>query len=172
MRLEQYLNESKSIIFVRYGGLSKIDQKKYGISQNFHKAPANKGIFAFTWPYIEDFLWAWKVPFKEGETEDEQNKRLKKFIKNNRKKFTYSGWIWTHFENVPNNMIKRRSGSWIEIHTSDFQKLFKKQKHTDMKGLDKNLYGISKDIVKDPYKRGLGGFISRDHLEVFIEKIN
>ena len=25
--------------------------------------------------------------------------------------------------------------------------------------------------IHDPYKRGLGGFISKDHLEVFIERV-
>jgi hypothetical protein len=74
--------------------------------------------------------------------------------------------IWTHFTDVAKG--GRRSGSWVEIHTDDLMRLFKKTRHKDIKQLMS--YGL-KD-VKNPYKRGLGGGMSTDHLEVFIERVN
>ena len=112
MRLQNYLNESKKVTFVRFGGLSKVDQKKYGISSDFHKAPANKGIFAFIWPYIESFLFAWKVKYppiedvtntditKSVDMSRRDRKIFNKFYKENMKKFTYEGWIWTDRKSV------------------------------------------------------------------------
>jgi hypothetical protein len=192
MRLRDYLlNESKKVKFVRFGGLSKVNQKKYGISSDFHKAPANKGIFAFIWPYIESFLFAWKVKYppveddgntsitkdvdmfkqakeKYDEIERENRKVFNKFYKENMKKFTYEGWVWTHFKDLPPKMVRRRKGSWVEIHTSDFDKALRLQKHIDMVEINKDIV-LNKDM-KDPYKTGLGGMMSKDHLEVFIEK--
>jgi len=183
MRFQQYINEAKGVTFVRFGGLSPVNQKKYGISQNFHKAPANKGIYAFIWPYIETFLFAWKrktIPlppeakeWKDAEWKEysEQDKKdFDKFYRKEMKKFTYTGYVWTHFTNIPPNFIRKRKGSWVEIHTSDWKQVLKKVKHLDMKEIasDKWMGNIN---AKDPYKRGLGGNVSRDHLEVFIERI-
>lgn len=183
MRLQNYINEAtrKKPTFVRFGGLSKVDQTKYGISQNFHKAPANKGVFAFIWPYIESFLFAWKMKTltpppeaKNWSTEQwkEYNKlerkQFNKFYKDNMKKFTYEGWIWVHFIDISPKYIRRREGTWVEIHTSNFDEVLKKAKHKDMKSMAGDEYMGNLDI-RDPYKKGLGGFMSRDHLEVFIE---
>lgn len=41
--------------FVRYGNLNPVKQLGYG-KGTFHSPPAKKGIFAFPWPYIERFL--------------------------------------------------------------------------------------------------------------------
>jgi hypothetical protein len=189
MRLKQYINEAKKKpTFVRFGGLSKRNQKKYGVMNSddgFHKAPVKKGIYAFIHPYIEPFLFAWKhktLPYpsdwKDWEHDDiraeeyhkERVKSFKKFYKNNKKVFKYEGWIWTHFINLSPKYIRRREGTWVEVHTSDWDEIMKKQKHLDMKEISYDELG-HRDM-KDPYKLGLGGLGGRDHLEVFIEKVN
>ena len=195
MRLQTYiLNEArKKVTFVRFGGLSKTNQKKHGLNpynttdDGFHKAPVKKGIYAFIWPYIEDFLFAWKYNDKESldpesydkltsqeqEQEDKKaNKRWKAWRSKNMKKFTYEGWLWCHFTNISPKYIRRRKNVWVEVHTSNWDQILRKQKHLDMKELANDTYtGMVLDI-KDPYKYGLRGMMSKDHLEVFIEKVN
>jgi hypothetical protein len=164
---ENLIEESKQtkIIFVRFGNLNVQKYDKY-IDNEFHKPPVKYGVFAFIWPYIEPFLYTWKFPeSNDSENAEDYNKRIKKWKRINYKKFEYSGYIWTHFTDF--NIPGRRIGSWIEIHTDDLNEIMKKQKHQDIKQLYK--YG-AKQII-DPYKKGLGGYMSRDHLEVFIEKI-
>jgi len=193
MRLQTYINEGrKKQSFVRFGGLSKVNQKKYGLvdSGGFHAAPVKKGIYAFIWPYIEPFLFAWKHKFDIPPNEvtnkwtdkqwieygKEEQKSFKKFYKDNKKKFQYEGLLWTHFTDLPPKYIRRRKGTWVEVHTSDWDEILKKQKHLDMKydmKMDMEHFGVKKlSVGKDPYKRGLGGSMSKDHLEVFIEKVN
>jgi hypothetical protein len=191
MRLQTYINEArKKPTFVRFGGLSKRNQKKYGIStivDGFHKSPVNKGIYAFIHPYIEPFLFAWKHKMPDmpdmkdtdkwtKEQWDEyyvkDKKSFDKFYRENKKVFKYEGLIWTHFTDLPPKYIKRRKGSWVEVHTSDWDTIMSKQKHLDMKEISYDDYMGSKGDIKDPYKRGLGGFMGKDHLEVFIEKVN
>ena len=189
MRFQQYiLNESKKKpTFVRFGGLSKTNQKKYGVmrsSDSFHKAPVKKGVYAFIYPYIEPFLFAWKHKtlsypnWKRDDVraEEEYYKKIakswKKFYKDNKKVFKYEGWIWTHFIDLPPKYIRRRKGTWVEVHTSNWDEMMKKQKHLDMKEISYDEYIGHRNDMRDPYKQGLGGFAGKDHLEVFIEKVN
>jgi hypothetical protein len=177
MRLKQYINEKKGkgkpVDLVRFGGLSPTSHKKfYKNGGTFHSPPVKKGIYAFIWPYIEDFLWVWKIPDIPNEPEGAWKKRKNEYMKKNTKRFKYSGMIWTHFVDVAPE--GRRVGSWVEIHTDDLHKILKKVKHRDVRELmgDKFLYPAgTKTPIIDPYKKGLGGFMSKDHLEVFIERL-
>ena len=168
MKFKEYINESpQPVTFVRFGGLSKVKYKKgwHGTSdKSFHTPPVKKGIFAFIWPYIEDFLWVWKIKSKT----EEEYKKLYKQAQKERKKFNYRGMVWCHF--VDQAKSGRIKGSWVEVHTDELGELLKKVKHFDRKELMKLAPKGTPAI--DPYKRGLGGFMSMDHLEVFIEKVN
>ena len=159
-----FLKEAKqnNITFVRFGSLN-IQKYDKQIADEFHKPPKKYGIFAFIWPYIEPFLYMWKIPDRKEETTEDYRKRSKEWIRTNFHKFEYSGYLWTHFTDL--NIPGERIGSWIKIHTDDLNDLLKKVKHEDIKQLQQN----SKNPIIDPYKRGLGGFMSKDHLEVFIE---
>ncbi len=167
--------------FVRFGGLSKVKYKNYYKSGNknisFHTPPVKRGIFAFIWPYIEPFLWVWKVNTNKCKTEEEINRKIKNANILLRRKFKYKGMLWTHF--IETNVEGRRRGAWVEIHTSDIDDALKKQMQLDRKELSK-IYKLvscpSKNYsIINPYKRGSvpsGIPMSRDHLEVFIEKLN
>jgi hypothetical protein len=161
--------------FIRFGGLSKTNQKKVNKKHRteecvyFHKAPVNKGIYAFIYPYIENFLWVFKLNIDYNLPESEYKKIYKKEYRRLRKKFNYEGEIWCHFLKQVKGGL--RSGNWVKTHTRDLEKVLKRVKHDDMKELSKDYYFDTQDI-KDPYKRGLGGWMSKDHLEVFIEKVN
>jgi hypothetical protein len=65
IKLKDIVNESKydvhsakELTFVTYGGLSATKQRGYNSKENptMHSPPARKGIYAFVWPYIEQFL--------------------------------------------------------------------------------------------------------------------
>jgi len=71
-----------------------------------------------------------------------------------KRKFTYDGPLWTHLTHK--NMTQSK-GSWNLMDMNSFKDALKKAKHAD-----------SRVDIKDPYVRGLGGYISIDHLEVFI----
>lgn len=148
----------KHIKFIRYGGLSSINHKKFYKMDTFHSPPAKKGIYAFIFPYIEDFLWLWKVK------DDFSNFKL---IKKERRIFTYKGTLWVHWieEAIKQGYGIKYHKNWVKIHTNNFIKLFKTVKQSD------RIFLKSKYNISDPYKRGLGGYIAKDHLEVFIEKI-
>ncbi len=148
--------------FVRFGDLTPVDYKKLDPDKfgPFHSPPARKGIFAFIYPYIDQYLYAWKY----------DHDKFKELSRKDRKKFTHNGMIWCHF--VDFAMHGRVVGPWVEVHTDDLGELLKKQAHSDAKSLMKmhKSWGDNR-VVINPYKRGLNGFMSRDHLEVFIEKI-
>jgi len=172
------------IEFVRFGGLSQVNHKKFRKIKNgeYHTPPKNKGIYAFIYPYIENFLWAWKLDAsKVLKHRTNENLSLKecerihtKFFKSEyrrlRKKFKYNGYIWTHFIDIARkyDLGEEYIESWVKVHTNDMKFILKKDRHETVK------YGVevNPNLIINPYKRGLGGFFSKDHLEVFIEKVN
>lgn len=163
--------------FVRFGGLSKVDYKTILNSDSFHSPPVRYGIYAFVFPYIEDFLWCWKLHDNKKLSEldsdtNEYNRIFKEHYHRLRRKFTYNGFLWTHC--VSTAIKLKISGpitkTWIKVHTDDFKRILQRVKHEDMSILMEGYKG--KEQLKNPYKRGLGGFMSKDHLEVFIEKVN
>ena len=151
----------KRLEFVRFGGLSPVNHKKFYKTDSYHSPPRRKGIYAFIFPYIEDFLWCWKL---DG---DDYIKDRKKYHRTNRRKFKYSGDIWTHGveEAKKLNCGLDFSKAWVKIHTDNLNNVLTLMKQTDRIQLK------DKETIHDPYKRGLGGWISKDHLEVFIERI-
>ncbi len=146
----------KQLEFVRYGGLSPVNHKKFYKTDTFHSPPVKKGIYAFIFPYIEDFLWAWKT-----------SSDRKKYSIRNRKKFKYNGLVWIHLigEATKLNCGLEYKKTWVKIHTDNLNECIELAKQKDRIALE------SDGPIHDPYKRGLGGWMSRDHLECFIERV-
>jgi hypothetical protein len=154
------------LVFARVGGLSPVKYKRVqGKEPTFHyPPPRRRGIYAFVFPYVEPFLWAWS---KENKQE---------FELNGYRKFTFDGHLWCHFVKEGKDYSDEIIGNWIRVHTRDFDKVFKKQMINDIKYLQNSYTGDpanrekhSHTIVTNPYKHGCNGFMSRDHLEIFIE---
>jgi len=83
--------------------------------------------------------------------------------------FEYNGLIWHHLNNI-NEYIIKENGSWILTTMQNYILLLKKEKHANLKELNKiDKSSIGK--ITDPFK-GSGLTIGKDHLEVFIEKLN
>jgi hypothetical protein len=50
-------SSARKLKFVRYGGLSSVNQRGYDPNKdNFHAPPARRGIYSFVWPLMEPFL--------------------------------------------------------------------------------------------------------------------
>jgi hypothetical protein len=165
----------KKMVFARIGGLSSHKykvKKKVLVTLNeseddvieelsdepsFHSPPVRKGVYAFIFPYIESFLWAWS---------DEHQRE----IKNGKgfRKFEYEGYLWCHLAHYVKDIHNREvSGSWVKVHTRELPELIRKCNHDDCKQLAKSGMGLPTNA----YKKGPWGSMSKDHLEVFIEKV-
>jgi hypothetical protein len=147
--------------FARVGGLSPVTYKlPKGASPNFHfPPPRKKGIYAFIYPYMETFLWGWS---------DENHRDFKQ---HGYRLFSYKGFLWCHFVKEGLKYAIDSNENWVQIHTDDLQVILKKVIKNDIHFLqqDEWLRGPLYYKIDDPYKRGRGGFSSKDHLEVFIE---
>jgi len=90
------------------------------------------------------------------------------------KTFSYTGDIWHHLDHAvdPCDVIDR-SGDWVKTTYEGFLKAFKKDKHLNIKsshGSEWSNLDFANYKNNDPY-RGIGINYSKDHLEVFIEKL-
>ncbi|MFW6226356.1 MAG: hypothetical protein ACOC3V_05315 [bacterium] len=87
------------------------------------------------------------------------------------KYFEYNGEIWHHLGNhLKPHQILETSGSWVKTDMDDYLialKLEIKESRKGMLKFVKEYSDINNYLNKDPFKH----HYSRDHLEVFIEKI-
>ena len=159
--------------FIRFGGLSPVNHKKFYKTDSYHSPPCRKGIYAFIYPYVENFLISWKV--NGVDVDANWKKRYDKFYRTNKKVFEHKGNIWVHFveEAIKLNIDIEIKKEWVKVNTKDLKRLFSVVKHNRMAELKKDyiLYGVGENFLKNPYKKGLGGFFCKDELEVFIERI-
>jgi len=188
----------KDIKFARFGGLSSVKQKGYSSdTDNYHAPPCKRGFYAFLYPYYEPFLLSGydfsgittkhskfeRLKDKKGNpvrtTNDESFVRTSsnwmKFwgfheksdiydaIKPKKPKiFEYRGELWHHLgEYLAPNEILNTKGCW---YLSDF-KSYSKALRKDFAIQKKKLRELGID-TNNPF-----AMCSKDHLEVFIEKI-
>lgn len=96
----------------------------------------------------------------------------------NPKKFKYDGEIWHHHDAyVKPEDVLARSGSWVKTTMKVYEQAFKKDVHKSNQTMTKE-YGTTSNfkptnwIPSNPYKRSYPGITySKDHLEVFIERL-
>lgn len=85
------------------------------------------------------------------------------------KKFKYTGEIWHHLgEHVPNNLILKRNKGWVLTDFITFVKAFNKELHEETK--HQNKFWLWKHL-EGGNKTKLYKNISKDHFEVFIERL-
>jgi|WetSurMetagenome_2_1015567.scaffolds.fasta_scaffold221424_2 hypothetical protein len=156
----------RGIKLIRYGGLSPKKQE-HGCFEGgvYYGPPRRKGIYAFIYPHMDLFFVSW---CDRGQQE---------VIHRGPRTFWYEGPIWTHLSTQKEKQDEIEwVGSWREVHTDYLKELYKRNKHEDTKELmhECRRITIGKYFPKagqpiiDPYKRGLRGFMSEDHLEVYI----
>lgn len=146
----------KKIEFIRWGGLSAVNHKKFFKTDFFHAPPLKKGVYVFHKDWVEPFLYAWKE-YKGGE-----RKRIRP------RHFKYSGKIWTHLHYIhPEIIYYRQSGSWYETDTDCLSKLIKLEFKNMNKQLNNDELFARSGWICNP----ASNYMSRDHMEFFIEKI-
>jgi hypothetical protein len=147
--------------FARVGGLSSVKYKPkpgdpfYSKGTWFHAPPVRRGIFAFTWPYIEPFLVGWKL-------KDEETKKMRL------RRFEYEGPIYAHIK--PKGLHVSEVGSWYLIDTSDLELALKEERHTLRKEIQRQegIYRVDGKGTGEPFLGDPLMTYTKDHLEVFI----
>jgi hypothetical protein len=166
-------------IFVRFGGLDLKNQDGYSKDpKTFHAPPAPRGFYAMPKVAQELFLIGsidsfqpgvvpkWKDEYDNEEGFEKWEKRRKKSISAIRKEFRKSdGNIWHHLgDYVDLNEIIDSHGSWVKTDINTWKKAFSKMSLKHRYGED--MFAIS-DINKS---RGITGYYSKDHCEVFFDE--
>ena len=143
---------------IRWGGLSSVNHKQAFKGDSFHSPPLKRGIYVFHPKWIELFLVAWKWYSDDGEKKKHIDKQ---------RRFNYDGKIWTHlFFNHPEITYYRHKNDWYETDTSCINKIFAIEKKKMGKQINSDLDMTGGKWYRDAYKR-----VSKDHMELFIERI-
>ena len=162
-------------IFVRFGGLNLKKQKGFSNDpKTFHSPPSNRGFYAMPKVAQELFLIGSMDVYQPGVVPiwkdkydyDEFEKRRKISLSSIRKEFVKtSGNIWHHLQDyVSNNEILDSNGSWIKTDINVWKKAFSKMSLN-------HRYGEDSFSVKDINKsKGIMGYYSKDHCEVFFDE--
>jgi len=145
--------------FVRLGGLSPVKYKATDTGFEGHKPPVKHGIFAFPWPYIETYLCL----YDEAHEAELKNRGFRKF--------SFDGMVYHHLNTRYDRDLVTDDLSWDLSSIVEYSEFLKQFKHNLVREIHADPY-INKHTspIHDPFKRGLGGWFSRDSLEVFIPK--
>jgi hypothetical protein len=170
-------------IFVRFGGLDLKNQKGYG-NDTFHSPPCTRGFYAMPLVAQELFLIGSidtyqpgimpKEPHKKKDYVDTEevwnnhSKKRKKILSSMRKQFIKTeGNIWHHLAKwTDRNEIIAEHGSWCKSSIKSWQKSFSRMSLEHRYGEKWN--GDSTKNINNV--RGLLGWYSKDHCEVFFDE--
>lgn len=183
-------------VFVRFGGLDLKTQHGYTKEQKtFHSPPAPRGFYAFPKVAQEFFLIgsmdrfqpgvlpkgfrpypgdnaskeeidAWRKESNEYDfdTLEKKTRKIKSLIRKEFKKTT--GNVWSHLEKyVKQSEVIDRHGSWVKTSIKEWQRAFNKM-------------SLDHRLANDPWMkstninevRGITGWYSKDHCEVFFDE--
>lgn len=147
---------------LRLGGLSPVRQDNL-------KAPVGKGLWSFIFPY-----WDWWFLSGKQSRDKFPKKELPKHLRPKPRKFYAQGIIYTLLE-VPG--ADKINDPWRETTDKELFKFLSKQFAKDIWWLrqsERISWGSSskqvafKADISHPYHGSKGGYMSVDHLEVFI----
>lgn len=156
--------------FVRFGNLdhNKKQDKKFRESGTFHAAPSNRGFYAFPKIRQEFFLiGCLRITQPKGQIgEFKSEKNSKDIYRNIRKEFSKTrGTIWHHLGDYCKIIeVLDRQGSWVRTDMSVWRKAFNKC-------CVEERYGHGEWSTNNINQtRGINGWYSGDHFEVFIDE--
>jgi hypothetical protein len=185
-------------VFVRFGGVNLKPQKGHSTkSDTFHGPPAARGFYAFPKVAQELFLVGSMDVFQPGtmpknplpypgddaskEVMDKFDKDVEAFdhdahserrrrhaLRSMRKEFTKtSGNIWSHLgDYVKRAEIIEERGPWVKTTIKEWQRAFNKMSLKHRLPSD-DIFGNKGNINK---ARGITGYYSKDHCEVFFDE--
>lgn len=137
IKLKNMLFEEKYYEFIRFGGLSPVNQKKSYKNDSFHSAPAKKGIYAFPFDQIEPFLMGGMEYSKDKYeyVKDEKGNKIKMYKKNEDGELVLTDYI-----------KKRFKDSISGFFDSDLR--FEKSGYTEEHIFDKNKNHVNSYLIK------------------------
>jgi hypothetical protein len=155
-------------VFVRYGGLDVKPQRGYTTTdKTFHSPPANNGFYAMPKIAQELFLLGGLPAFQPstiGKKSDNWIKTLRLIKKEFRKD---SGYIWHHLgQHLKPYQIVATNGSWVKSSMDDWRFTFSKES-IKLRSGDKSNFNEPGAVNNT---RGVAGFYSKDHFEVFFDE--
>ena len=163
---------------MRFGGVNIKKQKGFG-NDTYHSPPSTKGFYAFPLCAQEFFLIGSLGDFQKGtmpkspkgenllqEDWDNFRKRNKRALSVKRKEFIKKkGNIWHHLlEYSDRNEIIAEYGSWCKTSIKTWQKAFSRMSIECRYGED----SFKNKSINN--SRGIVGFYSKDHCEVFFDE--
>jgi len=178
-------------LFVRFGGLDLKNQNGFG-KNTFHSPPSSRGFYAFPKSMQEHFLigsldktqksiFAKMPEYPENGTKEEkeeyQNYDWDKFNEERDKRYTEirkefrksTGYIWHHLgEYCKPFEVEEIHNSWVKTTISVWKKAFSKSTLNDRYGEDWRGKGRGDRSINSA--RGLAGWYSKDHYEVFFDE--
>lgn len=182
---KKYIVETKEIkgnlTFLRYGGLSPVKQKgEKSPKETFHHPPANRGVYAFVWPWIEPFLIGTGEEFdsrrqefmrdKEGnriespqELTDENQKIWDKYEKYGTVKVKGKRY---YIRNKKPKKFQYKGNIWHHLIDTKPHKVIKRKGSWILTDMETYKRLLRKELGAQSRMRTV-----YDHLEVFIEKI-
>ena len=166
----------KEIKFCRFGGLSPVVQKGYNVPKynefTYHSPPARRGFYAFVYPYIELFLLSNEMGQKKwGKSEklDEYGDQ-KDILIVKPKIFKYTGELWHHLgKHCHHCDIIKEHHSWVKTSFEVYVEALRKEFHYMKLGGRESYMG--KDNAPFVNCNNPTRYFTKDHLEVFIERI-
>lgn len=146
--------------FLRWGGLSPVIQRGYDKAMpTFHAPPAKKGFYAFPLGLVEPFLLSGTDPARPNNHKKEGCRH-----------FRHTGEIWHHLANaagLKNARLQR--GTWLLTSIQAYEEALRKEIHL-LRSKGHIRIGTQPECQKNFCVSTSRGS-TRDHLEVFIEKI-
>jgi len=144
--------------FIRQGGLSPVIQKGYDPKMpTFHCPPAKKGIYAFPFGYVEPFLLSGNY------NPNHKNERGRRF--------QHNGLIWHHLKFGEHGAILIR-GKWILSFMNVYEEALRKELHQMRATNHRRVPGRFWKGDAPNFQISSPNGCTKDHLEVFIEKIS
>lgn len=159
--------------FVRFGGLDLKNQKGFNKYDNsYHSPPSPRGFYAMPKIAQEFFLIGSLestqpgVFRKSGDEKDYWKTKLRQIRKEFRK---IDGEIWHHLEEYTNHKdILQRKGDWIKTDIKIWAKAFSKMSTSLRYGRMK--YDLERGVNITGDGKGITGWYSKDHCEVFFDE--
>ena len=166
-------------VFVRFGGVNLKTQKGYEYNPTtYHKPPTRRGFYAmpkiaqeyFLLGSINVFQPGTVAKIKDDENYDEWNKKRIKSMSLRRKEFRKDkGFIWHHLGKYSDvNEIIEIHGSWVKTTIHHWGIAFKRMSIKLRYGESKQGFDFSVKSIN--MAKGIMGFYSKDHCEVFFDE--
>ena len=165
--------------FVRFGGLDLKRQKGFNDDDTFHSPPAPRGIYAMPKIAQEFFLIGSIALTQPGIFPNNKFDEEGCLVSDNSRKMRYreirkefrklDGEIWHHLDEYTNHKdILQRHNSWIKTDMKTWAKAFSKMSTILRYG--RHEFDLENGVNVRGDGKGITGWYSKDHCEVFFDE--